>query len=193
MPGPGCGHTPGGVRLPCDHSQLGLSTPPGWMPGLLLPLRPHSPAPGPRPAPLHTLDCLSPPSTVGAPGPRPCHRILPSLLWSSARHTAGTAKARWRSGCGAKDGSSDLCSCPHALGEWRTGQAGSRAGAAPKRARMFAELSGRVKPELKDFSGIPGVRAPPPHAGAAGSTPDHGAKIPHSSKPRKPKPQKWKR
>ena len=120
MPGPGCGHTPGGVRLPCDHSQLGLSTPPGWMPGLLLPLRPHSPAPGPRPAPLRTLDCLSPPSTVGAPRPRPCHRVLPSSLRSSAWHTVGTAKAHWRSSCGAKDGSSDLCSCPRALGEWRT-------------------------------------------------------------------------
>lgn len=144
-----------GRESACDHSQLGLRT--SWVDAVCWCLcGPTVPAPGPRPAPLRTLDCLSPPFTAGAPRPRPTAGFwLPSLR-SSARHTAGTAEARWRSGCGSTDGSSDLYSCHVLWASAGRGQAGGGAGAAPKRARVFAELSGRVKPELRDFPALRG-------------------------------------
>ena len=90
------------------------------------------------------------------------------------------------------------CALGHVLlGEWKTwsgwwwGGCSSQALSASQ-ARSFTELSGQVKTELRDSPGTPPVKTPPLHAGAVASVPDRGAKIPHSSRPRKPKPPKLK-
>ena len=58
MPGPGCGHTPGGVSLPVITPSSGCA-PPGWMRSAGASAAPPSPPRGPGPLPCAPLTvCL---------------------------------------------------------------------------------------------------------------------------------------
>ena len=47
-----------------------------------------------------------------------------------------------------------------------------------------------AKASWRDFPGGPLVKTSPPNAGSAGSIPGQGGKIPHASRPKKPKHKK---